>query len=257
MKIAACFTVFNGLELLEASIANIVDKVDHIVICYQETSNKGHKSTELMPFINELQGKKYNSKFEFIEFKPVSNVNTKENERQKHQLMLSYARFIGCSHWILMACDHFYTAEQIDFAKKEVEINDYDVTFTKMFTYYKHPTWQLTPIEDYFMPFLMAIRPESVICNMNYPLLVDPSVKVNTINKWRLFELDEIALHHYSMIRINIRDKFLNAAASIRWGADAAENYAKEFESYDINMNPGVTYFGMRKIKIVANHFNL
>jgi hypothetical protein len=59
------------------------------------------------------------------------------------------------------------------------------------------------------------------------------------------------------MVRENIHDKFRNAAASMRWGKRQAEGFALEYEMYDIDRNPGVSYFRGRKIKIVPNYFNI
>lgn len=255
MKLAACYTIFNGLELLEASIAQIIDDVDIVIICYQEISNKGNRSDAILPFISTLNGK---NKYKIIRFYPNFSKNTKENERNKHELMLKTARNEGATHFFISACDHFYHSSEVKKAKKAVEESDYDVTFTKMFTYYKNITWQLTPVEDYCMPFIMKISPNTQIINTNqYPIYVDPSVKVSTCEKWFLFDLNDVALHHYSMIRINIMDKFINAAASIRWAPGAAEKYAAEYENYNISENPGISYFGARKIKIVNDFFCL
>lgn len=256
MILAACYTVFNGLELLEKSIEQIYPFVDHIIICYQTISNKKNTCDKVEPFVYyHFAGK---NKVKIIRFDPDFAVNTKENERRKHQLLLETARNLGCSHFFLSATDHFYDPKEFFCAKKHIETADYDVTFTKMYTYYKHLTWQLTPIEDYMMPFIMRIHPETQICMVrNFPVRVDPSVQVNTCNKYWVFPQNEIMLHHYSMIRVNIREKFQNAAASIRWRPEDAEIFATEFETYDINLNPGIKYFRGRKIKVVENYFNI
>ena len=256
MKLAACYTVFNGLELLEKSIQQIYPVVDVIIICYQTVSNKGNECKQVEKFVqyNFLAKKKV----EIVKFTPDLSVNTKENERRKHQLMLETARKSGCSHFFLSATDHFYQLTEFVNAKEHVKWEDIDVSFTKMYTYYKHPTWQLNPIESYYMPFIMRLHPETKIAVVrNFPLKVDPSVQVNTFAKWYLFPEEQIMMHHYSMIRENIKDKFKNAAASIRWRNEEAEMFAAEFENYDIESNPGIKYFQGRKIKIVENHFGL
>jgi hypothetical protein len=256
MKLAACYTVFNGLELLEKSIEQIYPFVDMVIICYQTTSNKGNTCDKVEPFIYYHFAAK--NKVKIIKFSPDLTTNTKENERKKHQLMLHTAKNEGCSHFFLSATDHFYHQNEFFVAKKAIENSDFDVTFTKIFTYYKHIEWQLTPIEDYHMPFIMKIHPQTQIEYVrNFPVRVDPSVQVNTFEKWHLFPESEIMMHHYSMIRENIRDKFKNAAASIRWKNGEAEIFANEFENYNINLNPGIKYFSGRKIKTVPNYFNI
>lgn len=254
-KIAACYTVFNGEELLQSSMQQIDGAVDLFVICYQEISNKGNKNVNLMAVLNALKAQK---PIIFIEFQPNFGVNTKENERIKHQLMLETARKNGSSHVLLAACDHFYDKNQFKNAVIRSIFDDFDVTFTSMFTYYKHPEWQLTPKEDYYMPFIIKLHPSTKITRMkNYPYRVDPSVQVNTIGKTGLFDEKECILHHYSMIRENLGMKLNNAAASIRWNPEDIGRFTNEFLNYDIKENPGVSYFQGRKVKIVPNYFNI
>lgn len=258
MKLAACYTVFNGLELLEKSIDQIKNHVDEIIICYQDTSNKGNKCDKVHDFVMNF-ARNFNGKnVHIVYFKPNLPGNTKENERIKHQKMLSTARILGCTHFFMAATDHFYLENEFIFGKNTCQVHDYDVTFTKMFTYYKDPTWQLTPIESYFMPFIMKIKNNTVIERAaNYPVLVDPSVQISGVTNFYIFEESDLMLHHYSMIRENINDKFKNAAASMRWTNGLAEKFEHEFNSYDITENPGIEYFQGRKIKIVPDHFKL
>jgi hypothetical protein len=260
MKLAACFTVFNGLELLEKAIQQIEDHVDEIIVCHQIVSNKGNKSDSVHKFIWDLHTRTmYSNKWSFIQFHPDLSKNTKENERNKHQQMIDYARQLSCTHFFLAATDHFYSPDEFVFGKNTCQVHDYDVTFTKMYTYYKHPTWQLTPIENYYMPFIMKLKPDTKISKVPvYPVVVDPSVQVNTISDhFYIFEEKDLMLHHYSMIRQDIRDKFKNAAASIRWMKDQVDRFIDEYENYDLKENPGLEYFSGRKIKEVPDYFNI
>jgi hypothetical protein len=251
--IAACYTVFNGEELLEKSMQQMADVVDFFVICYQETSNKGEKNPGLGAELRALS-----PKFSciFAEFKPVLSENTKQNERNKHQLMLDVARSRGAKHVILAACDHFYDKNQLNYAIRESIVCDYDVTFTGMFTYYKRPTWQLFPREEYFMPLVIKLHPQTYISKtIKYPVLVDPSVKVNTCNRWHVFTIDECALHHYSMIRTDIDSKFKNAAASVRWTPEQVSRFKTEYEN--AALGDSISYFQGRRIVEVDNYFEL
>lgn len=248
MRLAICYTVF-GTELLSKSIRNIINLVDEVIICYQEVSNTGIKK----PFDWSHE---HNPKYHFVKYETDLSLGTggngtKENERRKHQLMIDTATKLGCSHFILAATDHFYRKDEVIEAKKKAL--DYDVTFTAMFTYFKRPTWQLTPIEDYYMPFICKL-PAKIIHTTKYPVKVDPSVRVEA-KKWYLFNEDECMLHHFSMVRKNIRDKFESAASDrVRKQID---HYTDEFENYDIQENPGISYFKGRKIKEVPNYFDI
>jgi hypothetical protein len=254
MKLAALYTVFNGLELLEKSIKQIEPYVNDIVICYQKTSNTGNISNDVEQFCKRFA----EGKFHVIEFIPDLKMNTKQNERNKHQQMIDFAKELKCTHFIISACDHFYTGNDFLNGKYICNINDYDVTFTKMYTYYKNPTWQINPIEDYYCPFICKLYPHTRVERMpNYPVHTDPSLQYSTCNKHYTFPLSMVALHHYSMVRVNIKDKFLNAAASMRWKDSDVQRFILEYSTANPKDNLPLSYFGGRKLIEVPNYFDL
>jgi hypothetical protein len=250
MKLALLYTVWTGddMVMLERSIKQHEPYVDYIQIWYQCTSNKGEYSS----FLD--YGAFYNKNFGFIDrveschWEPKLNLNTKQNERNKHDMMIQHAKKQGFTHFILCACDHFYTPEQFEYAKKyHTEHPEIDASFTKMRTYYKHENWYLDPIENYSMPFIHKMYETTAIVNTPiYPTRVDPSVKVNTCYHSHEFDTDEIILHHYSMVRKDIEKKLRNAAASIRWTELQILQFISEYQ----NAKPGdsISYFQGRKI---------
>ena len=55
MKLGACYNVFDGEELLEASIISIRDNVDFVVVVYQTISNFGYSCDKgLLPLLEGL-----------------------------------------------------------------------------------------------------------------------------------------------------------------------------------------------------------
>ena len=260
MRLAALYSCFNGLELLQKSIDQIFPLVDEIILCYQTVSNKGEKNPDVEYFMQDFIAKQeFNRlKFHLLKFEPNLSGVTKHNEISKLQMRIDYAKELGCTHFFSSAEDHLYQPDEFLSAKDKVSNGIYDVTFTSMYTYYKHPIWQLTPIEDYYMPFICKLHPHTTVqSNSSYPLRTDPSIQINTCDNWYLFSEDEIMLHHYSMIRTDIDNKFRNAAASIRWKPDAVERFKYQYDNYDIDVNPGVEYFGGRKIKVVEDWANI
>ena len=250
MKLAAAYTVWNGLELIWGSIEAIQDQVDEIIICWQEHSNKGERSEELLKFVEHLEF----TNFHLVEFTPDLNLNTKQNEMAKHNLIINAARDLGCSHFFLSACDHYYEPHEFSDAKFKIEHQNIDVSFTKMYTYYKEPTWRMDPPEDYYMPFICRIYPDTVMARVpGYPVKVDPSIQITPLRRYYKFEQREIMMHHYSMIRKDIENKFRNAAASIRWKPQQIQRYIQEYKT----AQPGdeISYFQNRKIIEVSNVF--
>lgn len=239
MKLALLYTVFNGEELLEQSIANHIDHVDTIVICFQEISNKGNVSRTIKKDLLNLC-----IKYQHIvlsEFFPNLNLSTKQNERAKHNQMLDIARALDATHFIMAACDHFYMPEHIRYGQQFVVQHNMDATYTQMYTYYKYPTWTICPIEEYFMPFICRLNEHTrFIERSENKVHVDPALYLPKGNMYT-FPTAQAILHHFSMIRLDIRNKFANAAASIRWTPEQVEQFIAEYE----NAKPGdrITYF--------------
>lgn len=255
MKLAACYSIYNGLELLESSIIQIINHVDLLIIGYQTTSNKFQVDNKSEILALELKIK-YNAVI--FKFEPDHKLNTKDNELIKHNMLLNAARNENCTHFFMSATDHFYDSESFKQQSEFIMNSNYECSFTSMYTYYKHPTWQLTPIESYYMPFIMRIKPTTKFeKTSNYPVLVDPSLKINTYKMSFLFPRYMFIMHHYSMVRFDILSKFKNAAASIRWNEAMRNTFINEHNNYDINVNPGLVYFQGRKIQQVPDYFNL
>jgi len=253
MKLAACYSAFNSGELLEGSIMQIYEHVDAVVICYQINSNVGNRiSLNDLRLVTDL---KKLSKVHVIEFIPNLKLNPKENERKKLQMRIDYCKKIGCSHYIGMAPDHYFITEDFESAKEICKIRNVDITFTKMFTYYKKPTFQLTPIEDYLAPFICRIYDNTkVISKNNYSVRVDPSVRIEPANSFHTFDAKTIMLHHFSMVRDDIESKFINAAAAQNW-KQKIPGFIYEYNN--IKVGDSVSYFKGRKIIEVENYFNI
>lgn len=251
MKLLAIYTVFNGCELLKSSMKQIQTFVDEVLVVKQTTSNRGQqmKSEDFEVLIN-LDAT-------IINFSPKLHLNAKENERQKLQLAIDWAKARSYTHFILLATDHFYKPDEIKTAIDLYNANPVDVTGTHMYTYYKFPTWRLTPIEDYVMPFICRIHPQTHVVSLNnYPFRVDPSVRISPAKSFYLYKEEEIMLHHLSMVRKDIRNKFENAAANQNWG-DKVQLFIDEYNNYDVKTNPGVSYFGGRKVEVVKDEFRI
>lgn len=240
MNIVLCYTYFNGYEQLKESISNMHEHVDSIILCYQSTSNTGNYSRQV--YLDAYEIGHMFDKIWLLEYEPDLKKSTKQNERDKHNMMIQYAKKLEATHFIMAACDHEYTPEHIQLAKDYMMNNDCDLILTKMFTYYKQRNWHMEPLENYYMPFIHRMKSETCISStVKYPVTVDPSVKVNTSQKIKIFEPHECVLHHYSMVRTDIEKKFINAAASIRWKPEQVQQFISEYN----NAKPGdkISYF--------------
>jgi len=257
MKLAALYTVFNGLELLEGSIDQIYPYVDVIVIGWQKVSHHGNVSNDVEPFVQKMK-RKY-KKVELFEFKPRGGNNTKSEERRKHNQMIKVAQMQDCTHFFFSATDHYYVPEQFKKAKQKAK--QYDVTASKMYTYFKKPEWRLSPIEPYYMPFICKLRVNQTYCKDSknkWAVYVDPALCVFPYDSFYEFPEDELMMHHYSLVRNDLENKLRNAAARRNFYKDI-DNIVKECN--DFNGEGLVPYFsrGGKKFTVnkVANYFDI
>ena len=257
MKLAALYTLFNGVDQLGRSLEEIRESVDEIIFGLQTVSNSGNTINYKDADIISAEAKKYGILSNMVRYDPDLSLNPKENERRKFGALIRAAKVRGCTHFVLLAADHIYQKDEFNKAKEYIKEHDMiDVSLSSMYTYYKKPTWQLTPIENYYMPFICKIHPNTTVSALPYPYLTDPSVRVRPIELIHRFREKDLMLHHYSMVRKDIRSKFENAAAAQNW-PQKIEGFIDEFNNYDIEENHGVSYFKGRKIKEVNNLFNL
>jgi hypothetical protein len=230
-KLILCYTYFNGIDQFKHSFSKMSRIVDDVIICYQTISNTGNENKNVLKEIEDFHAHK-------IHYKTDLDLNTKENERRKHNLMIQEAKKLGATHFILSAVDHVYSYEDVCKALNE----NVDVTFTRMYTYYKHENWRIDPPESYYMPFIHKMYNDTCIVNRNdYPVLTDPSVRVNTINSYKVYDINECVLHHFSMVRNDIHNKFINSASRCNWSDEKLQTFIDEYENAKVG--DSISYF--------------
>lgn len=255
MKLAVCITLFDGTELLEKCVENYRKFADYIVICYQTVSNTGLTSDNILDVVAP-----YRSTDTVVFYQTDLSLSIKDNERAKHTLMVNEAKKLGATHFIISAVDHFYDIEQVD-RVKDIAAN-YDTTFTEIETYYKEPTWQVTPRVPWRMPFICKLYPDTEVKLVpNYPLFVDPACKISTYKKWVLFSPEDIVLHNYSNVRIDFEFKMKNAQLPMLWTKKKKQQIVEQFRRYDPSSKEPILYYNYAPegvtIKEVPNYFNL
>ncbi len=254
MALAAIYTVWDNLELLPGSIDQIYRMVDNIIIVYQQQSWYGVDNHNLEKELEGILAKDIEGKMEFIEYRPGKK-NVKLEEEAKHNMGILHARLLGAEYFFLAACDHYYDPEQFEAAYKAVIDNDYDVTVSKMYTYYKSPEWQLDHIEGYYATFICKLQRDTAAKDGKYPVLVDSACMIRPYNNFYEFKESELMLHHYSFVRKNIEMK-LQSAVKNGWH-DKIDHFVKEHKNYNIAENPGISFFNNWKVKKVKNKFGI
>jgi len=256
MKLAAIYNVFDGEELLEGSIKQIDQSLDHIIIVWQETSNFGNKNKELKAHLDDLAF--MNDKIELIKYEPDLDLGGTKNEIEKRYIGLKKAKELDCTHFLFMDCDEYYNSWEFIKAKEEIIEKHLEGTACYLYTYYKKPEWRLTPIEKYFVPFIHKIKANMEMGNVPYPVNCDPTRRIGSLvnnGNFKILEPNLITMHHYSFVRKDIARKLLNSSASINW-RDKINAMLTEFNNVSVGDKLGFFYTG-HKLEQTDNHFNI
>jgi len=109
-------------------------------MAWQDKSHYGNKE-DVWEKIRHYES---DPKIILTKFEPDLYLNPKANEKLKLQQRIDIAKEIGATHIFPIAEDHYYEKEDFIWAKQFIEMNNIDGSATRMYTYYKHPTWQVT-----------------------------------------------------------------------------------------------------------------
>lgn len=215
MNLAAIYNTFDGEELLEGSIAQIIDEVDEVLIVYQLESNIGEHYPELLTKLAQIKERWPNVRLK--KYVPDCSRQPSHNERQKRQIGLNWAMQLGCTHYLFLDNDEYYERQAFARAKQTIKQGKYDASACRLFTYYQKPTYRLAPIENYWVPFIGRLKP-GLKAGGRFPILVDPTRGVKPIERCYLFAEGDLIMHHYSYVRRDIGRKLRNSSAARNFG---------------------------------------
>jgi|SRR5690554_1064145 len=201
MKLGVAYNIFNGDELLEDSLKRIRKHADYIILTYQKVSNIGNLANESLSInIKDLGKELYD---EIVEFIPNPNKPPKENETNKRQLGLCYAKKNKCTHFLSIDCDEFYDDNQFSNAKTNISKNNWGATACELRNYFHSSKYQMKEKKRY-VPFIAEINFWSKFkLFKKLPVNVDPS-RVCYNRRFHLFNEEELIMHHMSYVRKDI-----------------------------------------------------
>ena len=245
--------LFDGEELLEFALKSIRKNIDHISVTYQTISYFGNPATPELP--NLLQRLKNDNLIdELIHYEPNLSIPPKENELKLRNLGLNASRKAECTHHISADVDEFYDSTQLEYAKKVMEEGDYDFSIAYLDTYYKHPTFLVTPDQKLFVSFIHPVTNEYKI-NPIFPFQMEITRKFTNCEKYRIFSRDEFVIHHMSYIRKDIRKKFQNSDNGRCYKID---KFVEKFNTYSVGKRVClIPDFMNRKTILVDNKFGI
>ncbi len=235
------YSVFDGEELLEASIRAIRGEVDYINVVHQPVSWYGKPaSPELAPFLESLL--KQGLIDELIEFRPDLKLKARVNERRKRDLGLKKARERGCDYFMSMDCDEFYVAGQVAATKRKIIKRGLSHSYCPIVVYGEKPTLRPSaPPEGMgFVPFFAKLGPRSKMkITRRHICETDPTRCVAAGFFSRQQIMATVVMHHFSLVRKNLPEKFDNSSGKHK-------EYATPPSRYDeSNCHTVKNYFGI------------
>jgi hypothetical protein len=252
MKLGVSYNVFDAEEHLENSIKLIRNNVEYICVIYQTISNYGNKSNDsLVDLLTDLKNKKLVD--EIYEYKPSVEKGGGFNETTKRNIGLYLCEKNGCTHHMSMDTDEFYLENEFFLLKEEMKNNNYDSSFCNMISYYNSTEYIRYPFEDYYVSLIYKIRKnKNFIYGYPCPVEIDPARRMDAGN-YRIFNRDEIQMHHLSMIRNDIKSKLENSSAKVLFQnkiTEIVENY-KNWEYPKKALWPGnpTQYVEIKKVE--------
>ncbi len=211
-KLGVSYNLFDGEDLLEGSIKSIRNHVDYINVVYQNVSNFGNKSeTNLEELLKDLKTKGLID--DFVEYKPTLNKSTPphHNETNKRNLGLKLAKKQNCTHFMSMDCDEYYKGAEFKKAKDLVYRKNIKCSAVSYYDYIKS-NYHYTKRSFTSVPFIFKINHGVELGKGYFPCLADPTRKVKFKGRFYLLPANEIAMHHFTLVRKNLKTKFKNSS---------------------------------------------
>jgi hypothetical protein len=253
MKLGISYNVFSdSIELLKASIENLREVVDKVVVVTQKVSNfKEPCDPILIPYLEHLKDLKLIDEIILFEPNNFGHQFCHKNETEKRNIGKNALYNLGCTHFLSMDSDEFYNKDSFNNAKKIVEENLYDTTYVKIQDYHVKPIYQIDNLANYYVPFIQSIFMNHQLGTV-YPKYCDPTRVVQT---WRTHAEIDCTMHHMTTVRIDLYNKYRNSSANINFSNIEATvnnllNYVPESNDPKVNIvedvfkvNDSIIYF--------------
>lgn len=246
MKLAAIYNVFDGDELLKGSMECLKDHVDLFIIVWQDVSNIGEKYipniADAIPDMCIVVPHKYT---------PDLNQSAMQNEIKKRNFGLEIAKSYGCTHFLHVDVDEYY--DDFGTALMQYKQSRTSGSVCRLYTYFKEPTLRFETPDDYYVPFIHELKPDT---NSGwritpYKFYVDPT---RSINNDDIILLPDVFMHHFSWVRKDIERKARNSSAARNI---KRTTLIEDFLSPDTKAGSVIKDYHEKKLVRVPNNFNI
>lgn len=218
-KLGATLNIFDGEELLLDLLVSIRKEVDFVSIVFQEVGHWGdlRADSHLRDFLRSL--KNLGMIDEVIDWTPK---NAASNEYlfhtmdvEKRQAGLKLAQENGCTHFIVLDNDEFYTRKQFRYMKRIMMRSNskWDYSVLRHLQYYKNTNLiKREREEEYVMGIFRIDQSTEFRYGAESKFPIDPARKIEGESVLE-FSRFEVCMHHLSYVRKDIRKKLLASQA--------------------------------------------
>lgn len=242
MRLGVAYSLFDGLELLEQSIRSISSEVDFVVVVFHNQGISGLSSPgtlistlqrlcklglidELVPYtprtFSAADKKRTVSvratSADLGRFKPEQLQDQFMNEVSKREIGRQRCMAHGCTHFMPLNCDEFYTSDQLQQAKRKMVAEDLDGLLCKTRVYFKSPSCELLPQDDRTHVPLMYKVAEWMPFKIAVPYFgyknIDPCRTLENLRRLGEAGRAEVTAHHLAFVRTvpdGLKCKFAN-----------------------------------------------
>lgn len=228
------YSLFDGVELLRASLTNIRPHADYINVVYQDVSWYGEPSPEpLLPILENLQKEGLIDTILFYE--PNLKLTGGTNERIKRNIGLKDAKKNKVEYYMSMDVDEFYLPAEMERAKQMIVKKRITRACVKQELYGQEPTKKQLYNVGCFVPFFSRINRFSIHDkDAKLPCVCDPNRQLNHQFGSRYFVIHKCSMHHMSMVRKDLKRKLRNSSG-VKIGSSGVRLYARTEPLYELN----------------------
>lgn len=215
MKLGVSYNLFNGEELLEASIRSIRKQVDYINIVWQNKSWTNEPANpKLKLLLNDLikEGLVDN----LIEYDFDKVVDPWKMAIKKKNIGIGDLRAAGCTHFLLMDADEFYIEEEFEKAKKFILENRITHSACPIYDYRPSYCYRMRDVQSYSVSFICKLNRRTKITGRNsMPCLID-SLRTAAFCPFvhKFYYFNNVAMHHMTGVRRNYKSKLDNTISN-------------------------------------------
>lgn len=167
---------------------------------------------------------------EIVEIKLDTTKEPRIQETDKRNLLIQDAENNGCSHVLIIDSDEYYNKNSFLKALKEIDDNDYEMTYCQYINYYSnsYKHFLVYPFKQgMYVPFVSKTKYRHSFECQDFPLPSDPTrryvrpydtaeeffehgqkyTKKHYTVDYHIFPWETVKMHHLSWVRANIRKK--------------------------------------------------